>query len=178
MSISISAGLLMYRLKKGCLEVLLAHPGGPYYTGKDAGYWGIPKGGVEPEESLMQAAVREFSEETGLSPTLRNLFFLGRIIETNGKNVYAWAFTGDCDTSLSVNSNLFAMEWPENSGNLQWFPEIDKLEFFSTGMARRKIEPEQTMFIDCLENFINKRRKTFSLVPSMDRFPQYKQRCL
>ncbi len=173
MFLTISAGLLMYRLKKGCLEVLLAHPGGPYYAGKDDGYWGIPKGGMEVNESLMQTAIREFTEETGFSPTLQNLAFLGRVIDTDGKRVYAWAFAGDCDTSLTVNSNLFEMEWPEKSGIFQQFPEIDKLEFFSTQMARYKIEPRQAKFIDYLEKHINKRYRPYCIVSSANQFSQF-----
>ncbi|MGE4589511.1 MAG: NUDIX domain-containing protein [Acidaminococcaceae bacterium] len=147
----ISAGLMMYRWRNGVLEVLLGHPGGPLYANKDRGYWGIPKGRVELNETFLAAAFREFQEETGLFPQEGELLPLGKVIERTGKNIYAWAFCDDCDTSLPLKSNLFEIEWPRNSGNICLYPEMDKISFFNTDVARSKIEIAQTGFIDCLE---------------------------
>jgi len=154
MAVVVSAGLIMYRWNRGRLEVLLGHPGGPLYTKKDRGFWGIPKGHVEPNETILEAAFREFNEETGLTSDQGNLLPLGKIIERTGKHVYAWAFCGDCDTSQPVNSNLFEMEWPVKSGNMGWYPEIDRLGFFNTSLARYKIEFPQIRFIDRLEEIL------------------------
>jgi len=154
MAAKISAGLMMYRWNEDVLEILLGHPGGPLYTKKDQGYWGIPKGHVEPNETILDAALREFDEETGLNICRENLIYLGKITERNGKNIYAWAFCGDCDTSQPVNSNLFEMEWPMKSGKICLFPEIDRLEFFNTAAARNKIEFAQLGFIDRLEEYL------------------------
>jgi predicted NUDIX family NTP pyrophosphohydrolase len=147
----VSAGLLMYRWNKNSLEVLLGHPGGPLYSYKDCGYWSIPKGRVEPNETIPAAALREFSEETGLVFNGKKLLPLGKTVERNGKRIYAWAFCGNCDTTLPVNSNLFEMEWPAGSGNLCLFPEFDRLEFFTAAAARKKLEIAQLPFIDRLE---------------------------
>ena len=150
----ISAGIIMYRWNRETLELLLGHPGGPFYTKKDRRFWGIPKGHVESSETILEAALREFNEETGLAASQEHLFSLGKVIECNGKHVYAWAFCGDCDTSQPVNSNLFEMEWPVKSGNMGWYPEIDRLEFFDTRLARYKIEFPQVRFIDRLEEIL------------------------
>ncbi len=153
MTLKVSAGLLMYRFGSNGLEVLLAHPGGPYYEGKDFGYWGIPKGQVENQETFFEAAVREFNEETGIRPG-GYFIFLGRIIENSGKNVFAWAFEGNWNTA-QLSSNLFEMEWPPYSGTRQFFPEIDKIEFFTPEIARRKIHQSQNNFIDRLEDYLS-----------------------
>lgn len=143
---------MMYRWNSGKLEVLLGHPGGPLYVKKDNGYWGIPKGHVEANETVLAAAFREFAEETGLPhPRIENLLTLGKIIERSGKIVYAWAFAGTCDTNLPVESNLFTLEWPPQSGKTQLFPEIDLLAFFDTQTAMRKIEVQQQQFVIRLE---------------------------
>lgn len=150
----VSAGLMMYRWHKGNLEVLLAHPGGPLYTNKDNGYWSIPKGHVEPNETIPAAALREFTEETGLTYTGEKLFSLGKITERNGKRIYIWAFCGNCNPALPVNSNLFEMEWPPASGQRCFFPEVDRLGFFTASAARNKIELSQRAFIDRLEQLL------------------------
>ena len=147
---SISAGLVMYRWNCGKLELLLGHPGGPLYTHKDDGFWGIPKGHVEQNEAVLAAAFREFSEETGIRPPVDNLISLGKLSEHKDKDVFAWAFHGSFDT-IHFKSNLFAMEWPPNSGRIEHFPEFDQISFFDALTARQKIEPFQRQFIERLE---------------------------
>ncbi|AMO24800.1 NUDIX domain-containing protein [Ramlibacter solisilvae] len=145
-----SAGLLMYRrAPHGCLQVLLAHPGGPYWRGKDAGAWTIPKGEyVAPEEPLA-AALREWGEETGFdaSPPFMPL---GEVAQKSGKRVSAWAFAGDCDPG-AMRCNTFEIEWPPRSGRMQSFPEIDRLAWFGLDEARQRIHAAQAAFLDRLE---------------------------
>ena len=145
----ISAGLLMYRLRDSAPEVLLAHPGGPIWRRRDAGAWSIPKGEIEPGEEPLAAAIREFAEETGVTPEGPFLELPG-IRQKSGKIVHAWAFSGDCDPA-EVRSNTFTMEWPPRSGQTAEFEEIDRAEFFSTHEARKKINPAQVPLIDALE---------------------------
>ena len=142
----VSAGLLMYRVCGGQVEVLLVHPGGPLFRNKDDGAWSIPKGEPEPGEDLLATAQREFHEETGLAPT-GPLLPLSPITQKGGKVVHAWAFAGDCDPAAIV-SNTFDMEWPPHSGRQATFPEIDRAEFFALDQARRKIKPAQSPLID------------------------------
>lgn len=149
----ISAGLLMYRRTKGELEVFLAHPGGPYLKNKDGGYWGIPKGEIEDEESKLAAAMREFKEETGIDAT-GEFMPLGSVVLASGKTVHAWAFEGDFDESRPLESNLFQLEWPPRSGRRQWFPEIDQAAFFAVPVARQKINAAQAEFITRLERLL------------------------
>ena len=137
----------MYRFSpQNALEIFLVHPGGPYWKNKDAGSWVIPRGAVESDEALLPAAIREFTEETGLTPR-EPLNSLGEVRHKSGKIVHAWAFYGDCDPA-TVHSNLFEMEWPPKSGKLQRFPEIDRAAFFSIPHARQKILPAEEPFID------------------------------
>jgi len=145
----VSAGLLMYRHRECHLQVLLAHPGGPYFRNKDEGAWSIPKGEVVPGEELLAAAQREFEEETAIKPSPPFLP-LTSITQKAGKTVHAWAFAGDCDAT-TISSNTFTIEWPPRSGRWMEFPEIDRAEFFDLGTARRKINPEQRPLIDELE---------------------------
>ena len=141
-----SAGLLLYRICKNELQVLLAHPGGPFFRNKDDGHWSIPKGELDPGEDPLECAKREFREETGL--TVAGPFLpLAPITQKGGKVVHAWAVEGDCDTATLV-SNTFQMEWPPRSGRRQEFPEIDRAEFFSAEAARRKIKPAQAALVD------------------------------
>ena len=142
----ISAGLLMYRIQEGVLEVLLAHPGGPFFCNKDEGAWSIPKGEPQPGEDLLQTARREFEEETGIRPT-GPLLALAPIQQKGGKIVHAWAFQGDCDPK-TIRSNTFTLEWPPNSGRPAEFPEIDRAEFFPLDAARRKIKSGQQALIE------------------------------
>ena len=148
-----SAGLLMYRFKNGELKVFLAHPGGPFYTRKDDGFWTIPKGEVNENEELLAAAQREFEEETGIVPE-GEFIGLGSVRQKSGKIVYAWAFEGKKKPHALPKSNLFEMEWPPHSGKTEKFPEIDKAEFFDTQIARKKILPAQSEFIERLEKHL------------------------
>jgi predicted NUDIX family NTP pyrophosphohydrolase len=144
-----SAGLLMYRRTEGgSLEVLLAHPGGPFWRGKDEGAWTIPKGEYDVNEAPQAAAIREFGEETGfaVSPPLLPL---GEIVQKSGKRITAWAFAGDCDPA-QLHSNTVEIEWPPRSGRMRSFPEIDRVEWFSLDAARRKINPAQCALLERL----------------------------
>jgi predicted NUDIX family NTP pyrophosphohydrolase len=145
----ISAGLLMYRFKAGHLEVLLAHPGGPFWTNKDLGAWTIPKGLVDEDEDQLAAARREFEEEIGAKPE-GDFFPLGEVLQKGGKTVVAWAFEGDLDTT-TIKSNTFKKEWPPRSGQWQSFPEVDRAEFFSIAEAKTKINPAQAAFLSRLD---------------------------
>ena len=146
----ISAGLLMYRMRQGQLEVFLAHPGGPLFKNKEEGHWSIPKGEIEPDEALLAAAIREFEEETGLEPR-GDFIELGAIKQKGGKIVHAWAFTGEWDEARPPQSNTFELEWPPRSGTIQRFPEIDRVGFFSIPRARQKLKEAQHPFLDRLE---------------------------
>jgi predicted NUDIX family NTP pyrophosphohydrolase len=141
-----SAGILMYRRSPAntSLEILLVHPGGPFWAKKDLGAWSIPKGEIDEEEPL-EAAQREFFEETGTTLT-GDLLALAPQKLKNGKNVYAWAVEGDLDPA-GVASNTFELEWPPHSGKLQSFPEIDKAAWFSVQVAIQKINPGLAGFI-------------------------------
>ena len=144
-----SAGLLMYRrADAGSLEVLLAHPGGPFWRNKDEGAWTIPKGEYDESEDPLAAAVREFGEETGfaVSPPLLSL---GEIVQKSGKRITAWAFSGDCDPA-QLRSNTFECEWPPRSGRTQSFPEIDRVEWLPLDAAKRKIIPAQCALLERL----------------------------
>jgi predicted NUDIX family NTP pyrophosphohydrolase len=144
-----SAGLLLFRFQRGVLDVLLVHPGGPFWAGKDAGSWSIPKGEIEEGEGPLQTAEREFEEETGLRP--KGAFLpLGSITQKSGKVVCAWAVQGDCDPA-AIQSNTFSMEWPPRSGKRQEFPEIDRASFFTIEEAKLKIIPAQIPFLVELE---------------------------
>ncbi len=151
----ISAGLLMYRIKDGAVQVLLAHPGGPFFQNKDEGSWSIPKGEPEKDEDLLVAAQREFAEETGLKP-IGPLVPLRPIQQKGGKVVYAWAFAGDCDTAV-LKSNTFTIEWPPRSGRQAEFPEIDRAEFFDLPAAKKKIKAGQEALLDELEAILSRK---------------------
>ncbi|MGD0618686.1 MAG: NUDIX domain-containing protein [Bryobacteraceae bacterium] len=141
-----SAGLLMFRRRAGGVEVLLVHPGGPFWTKKDLGAWSIPKGEYREDEAPFAAALREFEEETGIAPK-GEFIPLGELRQPGGKLVTAWAFKGDCDPA-AISSNLFSMEWPKGSGRIQEFPEIDRGEWFTIDDARRKILKGQAGFLE------------------------------
>jgi predicted NUDIX family NTP pyrophosphohydrolase len=144
-----SAGILLYRLAGGAPEVLLVHPGGPYWARKDAGSWSIPKGEYEDGEDPQACALREFEEETGTRLPQGELAELGSVKQKGGKVVTAWAAEGDLDAD-SVTSNTFTMEWPPRSGRTAEFPEIDRAGWFDIATAREKLVPAQTEFLDRL----------------------------
>jgi predicted NUDIX family NTP pyrophosphohydrolase len=143
-----SAGLLMFRRTTEKIEVLLAHPGGPFWKNKDLESWTIPKGEYPESEGALAAAIREFEEETGIRPE-GEFIPLGQVRQASGKLVTAWAFESDCDPA-ALRSNLFSMEWPRGSGRSQEFPEVDRGEWFSLAMARQKISKGQVGFLDRL----------------------------
>lgn len=146
----VSAGLLMYRIRNRELQVLLAHPGGPLFRKKDNDSWTIPKGEPDPGEDMLEAAKREFEEETNIKPT-GPFTALTPIKQKGGKTVYAWAFQGDCDPAKIV-SNTVTMEWPPKSGRQIEFPEIDKAEFYDVITASQKIKAAQLPLIqECLQ---------------------------
>jgi len=140
----------MYRVRDGKLEVLLVHLGGPFWTKKDGGAWFVPKGEVEPGEDELEAAKREFKEETGFDPGDK-LQPLGSVKQKSGKTVTAWAFEGDCDPA-TLKSNTFAIEWPPRSGKQKEFPEIDRAAFFTIEAARAKIHPAELDFLERLDS--------------------------
>ena len=149
-----SAGVLLYRIRHGSLEVFLVHPGGPYWAGKDAGAWTIPKGEIDEGEDALTTARREFNEETG-SPVSGEFLPLRPCKQSGGKVVQAWAVEGEIDAD-SVHSNLFSMEWPPRSGKQQEFPEVDRGEWFSIAAGREKLIPGQIGFLDELEEKLHK----------------------
>jgi predicted NUDIX family NTP pyrophosphohydrolase len=150
----ISAGLLMYRIKSGMVEVLLAHPGGPYFKNKDEGEWSIPKGEPESEEDLLVTAQREFEEETGIKAN-GPFIPLTPIKQKGGKIVHAWAFKGDCDAT-TIKSNTCTIEWPPHSGRQMEIPEIDRAEFFDFVTAKKKIKAGQERLIEEFEVIFGK----------------------
>jgi len=143
-----SAGLLCYRYRDATLEVLLIHPGGPFWANRDEGAWSIPKGLVEANEDPLTTAIREFNEETGFT-AVGEFIALDTLKQHSGKIVHAWALQMDVDAS-ELRSNSFSMEWPRGSGRLQAFPEADKGEWFTLERARQKIYPGQAAFLDRL----------------------------
>lgn len=147
-----SAGLMLFRGRGAGIEILLGHPGGPYWSGRDEGAWSIPKGGLNPGEDLLQAAVREFSEETGFE-ACGPFIPLGSITQRSGKVVHAWAFEGDCDPSKLV-SIATTTEWPPRSRRYIEIPELDRVQFFTTDAARRAINVAQVELIDRLVNHL------------------------
>ena len=148
-----SAGLLMYRRGPGGqLEVLLAHPGGPYWQRKDAGAWTLPKGEYEDPEEPLAAALREWAEETGFDAK-PPFIPLGEVALKGGKRITAWAFEGTCDPQ-QLKCNTFEIEWPPKSGKRQDFPEIDRVQWFAPDDARVRLNAAQAAFIDRLEQLV------------------------
>ena len=146
----VSAGILLWRRDGGELEVLLAHMGGPFWVTKDRGHWTIPKGEIEPGEEAQAVALREFAEETGHAPPDGPFFEVGEIRQKSGKRVLGWAAEGDLDPAAAY-SNTYEMEWPRGSGQIQSFPEIDRVEWFGMDEARRRLKAAQVPFLDRLE---------------------------
>ncbi len=145
-----AAGLLLFRKNQNQLEFFLIHPGGPLFKNKWDGYWSIPKGLIEEGEEPLDTAIREFEEETGLAPEAKEFIDLGSITQKSGKQVSAWAFEGEWPEGQTVRSNLFSLEWPPKSGNVQKYPEIDDGRFFDEETARRKINERQIPFLERL----------------------------
>jgi predicted NUDIX family NTP pyrophosphohydrolase len=152
-----SAGILLYRIRAGMLEVFLVHPGGPYWQKKDDGAWSIPKGELEEGADALATAQREFLEETG-SRVTGEFVPLTPLKQKSGKLVHAWAVNGDVDAS-SITSNTFRMEWPPRSGKEQEFPEIDRGAWFPIPVAEEKILSGQRGFLDQLERQIDVRQR-------------------
>ena len=149
----LSAGILLFREREGRLEVLLGHPGGPFFAKKDDGSWTVLKGEADPGEELPAVARREFAEETGQQPPDGPMLELGEIRQKGGKTVVAWALAGDLDPTMA-RSNTFEMEWPPRSGRVRAFPEIDRVGWFDLETARTKILPAQAPFLDRLEEAV------------------------
>lgn len=144
-----SAGLLLFRVREGVLEVFLVHPGGPFWAKKDLGVWSIPKGEIDEGEDKLEAARREFEEETGFRPE-GEFRELKPVRQRSGKIVHAWAIEGDCDAA-AIRSNTFTLEWPPRSGRLLDVPEVDRAEWFGLSMAKEKILEGQRPLLAQLE---------------------------
>ena len=144
-----SAGILLYRLVAGGPEVLLVHPGGPFWAKRDAGAWSIPKGLVDEGEDARACALREFEEELGTSPPAGALLELGTIRQKGGKLVEAFGLEGDLDAG-AIRSTTFTMEWPPRSGEQREFPEVDRAAWFDPGEAREKLISAQAELLDRL----------------------------
>ena len=149
-----SAGILLYRFKDGDLQVLIAHPGGPFFAKKDNGNWSIPKGLYEDDEDPFETAKREYEEEIGVPPPSGPYLELGEIKRKDGKTIHVWAAEGNFDES-KVKSNIFEMEWPPRSGKMQEFPEIDKALWFDINSASLKLQPVQVEFLKRLAEQLN-----------------------
>lgn len=149
MPVRLSAGLLLYRVRDGALEVMLVHMGGPFWARRDAGAWSIPKGEHEPSEEPLAAARRELAEETGLAVPAGEPVDLGAVEQRNGKLVRAWALAADLDVS-AISSNTFEIEWPRGSGRIRSYPEIDRAAWLDLPTASEKIVKGQLPFLERL----------------------------
>jgi predicted NUDIX family NTP pyrophosphohydrolase len=145
----VSAGILLYRRTRGGVEVLLGHPGGPYFATRDEGAWSIPKGEVEEGEDLEAVARREFREETGQAAPAGPALALGTIRQKGGKVVHAWALEGELDAA-AARSNTFTMQWPPGSGTWISVPELDRVAWFTPAEAKRRLKEAQAPLVDRL----------------------------
>jgi predicted NUDIX family NTP pyrophosphohydrolase len=145
----LSSGLLLFRRREGRLELLLVHPGGPFWRRRDAGGWSLPKGEHEPNEDSLSAARREFAEELGRPPPAGEAIDLGAVKQPSGKLIHAWALAADIDVS-QIQSNSFELEWPRGSGELRQFPEVDRAAWFDLASAREKLIAGQHPLLDLL----------------------------
>ncbi|MGA3351672.1 MAG: NUDIX domain-containing protein [Acidimicrobiales bacterium] len=156
---ALSAGLMPYRFgEDGALEVLVVHPGGPFWAEKDDGAWSIAKGEYEAGEEPERAAEREFAEELGQDPPAGPWIDLGELRQPSGKRVRAWAVEGDLDAA-SIVSNEFEMEWPPGSGRRAWWPEVDRATWLSVAEAKRKLLKGQVAFVDRLVEHLAEPRR-------------------
>jgi predicted NUDIX family NTP pyrophosphohydrolase len=151
----ISAGILLYRRRGGILQVFLVHPGGPLWTKKDTGAWSIPKGLLNTGEDPLDAAKREFREETGFTAP-GPFIALTPVMRKGGKVIQAWASEGDCDPA-AITSNTFSMEWPPRSGRQQEFPEVDRAAWFDIEEAKKKINQGQAGLLEELERMTSEK---------------------
>ncbi len=145
----------MYRGNKEEIQFFIVHPGGPFFTKKDIGYWGIPKGLSKGTENHFEAALREFKEETGIDPS-GPYTELGSVKLKSGKIIHAWAFEGKWEESKGISSNTFELEWPPSSGIINLYPEIDQARWVNKEEAKEKMSPPQYLFIERLENKLSK----------------------
>ncbi len=148
-----SAGILLYKFSNNCLEIFLVHPGGPYWKNKDLGTWSIPKGEFTEEEQPLDAAIREFTEETGIKLS-GDFIELTPTKQKGGKIVYAWANNSDIEQSIFTCQSNVTIEWPPKSGRIQNFPEVDKFEWFCIHEAKQKINPSQATLLNELIKYI------------------------
>lgn len=144
-----SAGLLVFRGRGAALEVLLVHPGGPFWAKKDDGAWFLPKGEIEPDEDPLAAAYREFREELGLEPPIGEPVALGSVKNKGGKQIQAWALEGDLDLA-GFRSNTFSLEWPPRSGKQREFPEVDRAQYFGIEQAVQKMHEAELPLVQRL----------------------------
>lgn len=151
-----SAGLILFRTQNERLEVLLVHPGGPFWSKKDDGAWFIPKGELAEGEEPLAAAKREFEEETGLEPE-GDFLPLGTVKQKSGKKIHAWAFAGACNPD-TLKSNTFTIEWPPKSGKMRDFPEIDRAGFFTVAQAKAKMHPVEFPLLVRLQELLRAQR--------------------
>ncbi len=152
MAKKISAGILLFRINAETLQVLLVHPGGPFWKNKDEGAWSIPKGEAAAEEDLLDVAKKEFFEETGAKVN-GNFIPLDPVMLKSGKTIFAWVLKGDLDVSTII-SNTFEMTWPPKSGRMAEFPEIDRAEWFNMSEAKLKLNPAQVNFVIQLQTIL------------------------
>jgi predicted NUDIX family NTP pyrophosphohydrolase len=149
-----SAGIVLHRGRGESLEVLLVHPGGPAWAGRDLGAWSIPKGEYGAQDDPLAAARREFEEELGVPPPDGRTLDLGEIRQRSGKRVHAWAVAGDLDAT-AISSNTFPFEWPPRSGKMIEIPEVDRAEWFRLAAAREKINPAQADLLERLQALLD-----------------------
>lgn len=150
---NVSAGLLLFRRTHGALELFVAHPGGPFWRDRDEGAWTIPKGAVEAGEDILAAAVREFVEETSITP-IEPFLSLGSVRQKAGKTIHAWAWEGDADAD-AIRSNSMKTEWPRGSGRWIEYPEVDRCAWLPPEEARRRLNPAQAELIGRLEALLD-----------------------
>lgn len=162
MAAKVSAGILLYRVRSGEAEVLLVHPGGPFWARKDVGAWFVVKGEIDPGEEALAAAKREFAEELGSEPPAAEFIPLGTVRHKSGKVVHAWAVEGDLDAA-AIKSNTFSLEWPRGSGKMKEFPEIDQARFYRFAEGARLMHPAECTFLVRLRDVLEGRNISCAL---------------